>query len=76
MWSSDSFSNLEPDHPEQRPQAGGKTLLALEGDRFQAPVTNLPSSVPALAVWRRYNGRADLERARAIRHGLRSGRYP
>jgi|KBSSwiStaDraftv2_1062776.scaffolds.fasta_scaffold254960_1 hypothetical protein len=46
---------------EQRPQAGGKTLLELEGYRFQALVTNLPPSVTALVVWRRYNGRADLE---------------
>jgi len=45
----------------QRPQAGGKTLFELEGYRFQALVTNLPPSVDALGVWRRYNGRADLE---------------
>ena len=46
---------------EQRPQAGGKTLLDVEGYRFQALVTNLPLSASALTVWRRYNGRADLE---------------
>jgi len=46
---------------QERPQAGGKTLLELEGYRFQALVTNLPSSLEALRVWRRYNGRADLE---------------
>jgi hypothetical protein len=46
---------------QDRPQAGGKTLLDLDGYRFQALVTNLPASVTALAVWRRYNGRADLE---------------
>jgi len=45
----------------ERPQAGGKTLFELEGYRFQALVTNLPRSVDALHVWRRYNGRADLE---------------
>ena len=45
----------------ERPQAGGKTLFELEGYRFQALVTNLPRSVDALEVWRRYNGRADLE---------------
>jgi hypothetical protein len=45
----------------ERPQAGGKTLLELDGHRFQALVTNLPASVDALNVWRRYNGRADLE---------------
>jgi hypothetical protein len=46
---------------QERPQAGGKTLFELEGYRFQALVTNLPRSLSALAVWRRYNGRADLE---------------
>jgi hypothetical protein len=45
----------------QRPEAGGKTLFELEGYRFQALVTNLPRSVEALNVWRRYHGRADLE---------------
>lgn len=45
----------------ERPQAGGKTLFELEGYRFQALMTNLPCSVSALEVWRRYNGRADLE---------------
>ncbi len=46
---------------EQRPQAGGKTLLEVPGYRFQALVTNLPRSVEALSVWRQYNGRADIE---------------
>lgn len=46
---------------EQRPQAGGKLLFELDGYRFQALVTNLPTHVDALNVWRRYNGRADLE---------------
>jgi hypothetical protein len=46
---------------QDRPQAGGKTLLELDGYRFQALVTNLPPSVDAVTVWRRYNGRADLE---------------
>lgn len=45
----------------QRPAAGGKTLLDVPGYRFQALVTNLPRSVDALNVWRRYNGRADIE---------------
>lgn len=45
----------------ERPQAGDQTLLELEGYRFQALVTNLPVSVDALNVWRRYHGRADLE---------------
>jgi hypothetical protein len=46
---------------QERPQAGGKTLLEVPGYRFQALVTNLSPSVDALTVWRRYNGRADLE---------------
>jgi hypothetical protein len=46
---------------QERPQAGGKTLLEVPGYRFQALVTNLPPTVDALSVWRRYNGRADLE---------------
>ncbi|MDB6033009.1 MAG: transposase, family, partial [Verrucomicrobiales bacterium] len=45
----------------QRPQAGGKELLEVPGYRFQAFITNLPDSLSALEVWRRYNGRADLE---------------
>lgn len=45
----------------QRPDAGGKTLFELEGYRFQALITNLPPTVDALNVWRRYQGRADLE---------------
>ncbi len=45
----------------QRPQAGGKTLLEVPGCRFQALVTNLPRTSDALGVWRRCNGRADLE---------------
>jgi hypothetical protein len=45
----------------ERPQAGGKTLLELAGYRFQALATNLPARVEALGVWRRYQGRADLE---------------
>ena len=45
----------------QRPEAGGKTLFDLLGYRFQALWTNLPRSVDALGVWRRYLGRADVE---------------
>lgn len=45
----------------QRPEAGGKTLLDLPSYRFQALWTNLPPSVSALSVWRRYLGRADVE---------------
>lgn len=44
-----------------RPQAGGKLLVEVPGYRFQALWTNLPPSVDALSVWRRYHGRADIE---------------
>ena len=36
-------------------------LLEVPGYRFQALLTNLPSGYGALEVWRRYNGRADIE---------------
>ena len=45
----------------ERPHAGGKQLLDVPGYKFQALRTNLPPSVSALEVWRRYNGRADIE---------------
>jgi len=45
----------------ERPQAGGKQLLEVPGYRFQALRTNLPATISALEVWRRYNGRADIE---------------
>jgi DNA-directed RNA polymerase subunit N (RpoN/RPB10) len=45
----------------ERPQAGGKQLLELPAYRFQALVSNLPPSTDALGVWRRYNGRAEIE---------------
>lgn len=46
----------------QRPEAGGKTLFDLAAYRFQVLVTNLPGAqADALRVWRRYNGRADVE---------------
>jgi hypothetical protein len=48
-------------HIAERPHAGGKLLLPTRGYRFQALWTNLPSSVSALTVWRRYKGRADVE---------------
>jgi hypothetical protein len=46
---------------QERPQAGGKLLLPCPGYAFQVLVTSLPASVPALEVWRRYNGRAGSE---------------
>ena len=45
----------------ERPSAGGKRLLEMPGYKFQALRTNLPETVDALEVWRRYNGRADIE---------------
>jgi hypothetical protein len=45
----------------ERPQAGGKMLVETSAYRFQALWTNLPTSVNPLMVWRRYNGRADVE---------------
>jgi len=44
-----------------RPNAGGKKLLEVPGYKFQALRTNLPATLSALEVWRRYNGRADIE---------------
>jgi hypothetical protein len=40
---------------------GGKKLLEVEGYTFQALVTNLPETVPPIAVWRDYNKRAGCE---------------
>lgn len=45
----------------ERSHAGGKQLLEVPGYKFQALRTNLPPSISALEVWRRYNGRADIE---------------
>jgi Transposase DDE domain. len=59
----------------QRPTAGGKTLLEVPGYRFQALCTSLPASWSALQVWRRYNGRADVEnriKELAGQYGLKS----
>ena len=46
---------------QERPQSGGKPLLEVPGYRFQALWTNLPPTWTPLQVWRRYNGRADIE---------------
>jgi DNA-directed RNA polymerase subunit N (RpoN/RPB10) len=59
----------------ERPQAGGKRLVEVEGYRFQALCTSLPRSWSAVAVWRRYNGRADVEnriKELAGQYGLKS----
>ena len=45
----------------ERPEAAGKELLSVPGYRFQALITNLPTSWSVLSVWRRYNGRGESE---------------
>lgn len=45
----------------EKKRPGGKKLLEVEGYTFQALVTNLPPSVPPIAVWRDYNARAGCE---------------
>jgi hypothetical protein len=45
----------------EKERPGGKPLLDCPGYLFQALVTNLPESVPPIAVWRDYNGRAGCE---------------
>jgi hypothetical protein len=60
---------------ERAKGGGGKKLVEVPGYKFQALLTNLPSTVEPLAVWRRYNGRADIEnRIKELTHqyGLKS----
>lgn len=45
----------------QKKRPGGKVLLEVPGYRFQVLLTSLGSEVPAIEVWRRYNGRAGSE---------------
>jgi hypothetical protein len=45
----------------EKKRPGGKRLIEVEGYTFQALVTNLPQSVPPIAVWRDYNARAGCE---------------
>lgn len=52
-------------------RGGGKLLLACPGYKYQALLTSLPAAVPALEVWRRYNGRAGIEGViKELRHGF------
>ena len=44
-----------------RPESAGKALVEVPGYRFQALWTNLGEEFNPLQVWRRYNGRADVE---------------
>jgi len=45
----------------EKKRPGGKKLVDVQGYTFQALVTNLPQSVPPIAIWRDYNGRAGCE---------------
>jgi hypothetical protein len=45
----------------ERPEAGGKKLIEVPGFVLQSLVTSLPPSMPPLADWRDYDGRADCE---------------
>ena len=45
----------------EKKRPGGKKLLEVDGYTFQALITNLPQSMPPIAVWRDYNGRAGCE---------------
>ena len=45
----------------ERPEAGGKVLLAVPGYRCNALITNLPRHWSVLAIWRHYNGRSESE---------------
>ena len=46
---------------ERSNRAGGKLLIDCPGYLYQVLVTNLPRTVPPVAVWRDYNGRAACE---------------
>jgi hypothetical protein len=56
----------------EKKRPGGKRLLEVEGYTFQALATNLPGSVPPIALWRDYNGRAGCEGVRGC-HVLQPG---
>lgn len=45
----------------EKKRPGDKRLIDVEAYTFQALVTNLPESVPPIAVWRDYNARAGCE---------------
>jgi len=48
-------------HVAEKERPCGKKLVDCPGYLYQAMVTNLPESVPPIAVWREYNGRAGCE---------------
>jgi Transposase DDE domain group 1 len=60
-WSKPRRVILIRHRISEKKRPGGKTLLEVEGYTFQALVTNLPESVPPIAVWRDYNLRAGCE---------------
>jgi hypothetical protein len=49
------------DKKAAKQRTGGKTLVDCPGYLYQALVTNLPTSVRPVEVWRQYNGRAGCE---------------
>jgi hypothetical protein len=46
---------------EEKDRPTGKPLVELPGYHYQVLITSLGNSVPAIEVWRRYNGRAGCE---------------
>lgn len=55
----------------EKTRTGGKRLLDCPGFRYQALVTSLPASVPPIALWRDYNGRAGVENViKELVHGF------
>ena len=60
-WSRERRIVLIRHRMSEKRRTGGKMLLERPGYLFQALVTSLPASVPPIAVWRDYNGRAGIE---------------
>jgi Transposase DDE domain group 1 len=60
-WSRARRIVLIRHREDQRPDAGGRLLVDCPGYKHQVLVTNLPTTVSGIEVWRRYNGRADSE---------------
>ena len=46
---------------QDKARPGGKRLIEVPGYSFQVLITSLGQRVPAIEVWRRYNGRAGCE---------------
>jgi hypothetical protein len=60
-WTQPRRLILIRHHLGEKQRPGGKKLIDCPGYAFQALVTNLPTSVPPIEVWRDYNGRAGCE---------------